>query len=60
MNRSYYFCNTHMNFASGCQVITLHDGDKMEKVAEVWAKGNGYKAVYVYDMDHNFVWSYNF
>lgn len=60
MNKSYYFCNTHMGFASGCQVITLHDGDKMDKVAEVWAKTNGYKTVYVYDMNHNFVWSYNF
>lgn len=49
MNRSYYFCNTHMGFASGCQVITLHDGDKMDKVAEVWAKTNGYKTVYVYN-----------
>ena len=40
--------------------ITLHDGDKMDNVAEVWAKANGYKTVYVYDMDHNFVWSYEF
>ena len=60
MNRSYYFCNTHMGFASGCQVITLHDGDKMDAVARRWAETNGYKTVYVYDMNHNFVWSYNF
>lgn len=58
--KRYYFCNTHMAFARGCQVITLHTGDKMEKVAETWAKINGYKSVYVYDMNHNFVWSYNF
>ena len=48
-----------MGFASGCQVITLHDGDKMDAVAKQWAKTNGYKTVYVYDMSHNFVWSYN-
>lgn len=58
--KNYYFCNTHMAFARGCQVITLHPGDKMDKVAGQWAKSNGYKTVYVYDMNHNFVWSYNF
>jgi len=57
---NYYFCNTHMAFASGCQVIPIRKGDNIQKVAEQWAKTNGYKTVYVYTMDHDLLWTYNF
>lgn len=59
MTRYYYFCNTHMTFASGCQVIAIHNGDNLEKVAKLWAKTNGYEHVFVYDMEYNLVWTYN-
>lgn len=47
-----------MGFASGCQVIPIRKGDNIQKIAETWMKGNGYKSCYVYDMNHNFIWNY--
>lgn len=58
--KSYYFCNTHMAFASGRQVVRVRKGEDIKKIAEQWAKTNGYKCVYVYTMDHDFIWSYDF
>jgi len=58
--RTYYFCSTHMTFSHDCQLITQHEGDDLKKLAETWARTNGYQHVYVYDMNHNFVWSYDF
>ena len=56
----YYFCNTHMAFSHDCQVVTIRKGDNIAKVAEQWAKTNGYKTVYVYTMNHDLLWTYNF
>ncbi len=58
--KSYYFCNTHMAFSHDCQIVNVYECDNMEKMAKQWALTNGYKTVYVYDMNHNFVWSYSF
>lgn len=48
-----------MNFADNCQVVSINKGDDLHKTAELWAKTNGYKSVYVYDMEHRFVWNFN-
>ena len=56
--KHYYFCNTHIGLASGCQVIPIRKGDNTQKIAETWMKVNGYKSCYVYDMDFNFIWNY--
>ena len=49
-----------MTFSHDCQLITQHEGDDLKKLAKMWARTNGYQHVYVYDMNHNFVWSYDF
>ena len=48
-----------MNFADNCQVVSINKGDDLYKTAELWAKTNGYESVYVYDMEHRFVWSFS-
>lgn len=55
----YYFCETHMTFSTGCQIVGIGAGDNIASVARLWGKTNGYKHVYVYDMHHNLVWDYD-
>jgi len=55
---NYYFCAYPMVFGHSCQVIPIHSGDDLGTMAENWAKANGYKDVWVYTMDYDFVWKF--
>jgi hypothetical protein len=55
----YYFCAYPHTFDKGCQVVSVDKGaGSLRKTAALWKKTNGYKNVYVYDMNHNFVWNF--
>ena len=56
--RNLYFCAYPYAFDKGCQIVTLEKGAKLYKVAELWAKGNGYSHVYVYNMNHDYIWDF--
>ena len=57
--KNHYFCAFPGVFDRGCQVIPLRGDDVLWKVAERWMKANGYRNCYVYDSNHDFVWSFN-
>ena len=56
---NHYFCAHPETFNRDCQVIKLKEGDVLWKVAIQWMKANGYRHVYVYDMEHRYVWDFS-
>lgn len=55
----YYFCAYLHTFDKGCQLVSVDTcADSLRKTAALWKKTNGYENVYVYDINHNFVWNF--
>ena len=57
MKNNYYFCAHEGIFGQGCQIISV-EGANLPQTAKQWKETNGYESVYVYDMNHKFVWSF--
>jgi hypothetical protein len=55
----YYFCAHQYVFGRDCQIVNVDSGPaSLRKSAALWKKVNGYTDVYVYDMNHRFVWNF--
>ena len=55
----YYFCAYAHTFNKGCQIVFVDRlPDALRKTADLWKKTNGYNRVFVYDMDHNYIWDF--
>jgi hypothetical protein len=57
--RYVYFCAHPYVFGRDCQIVSIDKGeDSLRKTALLWKKTNGYANVYVYNMNHEFIWNF--
>ena len=57
MKEYCYLCAKEGVFGKDCQMTSVAKGEDLALIAQQWAAVNGYDNVYVYDINHRFMFS---